>query len=258
MKKLALTSLLAMFAVSGANAANVIDGNPLYMPEQNHFYSVTTLGSHTEDSVYSAGEEFGYGILNNWAVNVETAVSEDNAFDNMSWDGMRFGTTFRALDLAGWKADLMASYSVFPVWGDHEAWLDEDQTRYEWMAGVRGGFVGSNWTVAGRALFEYTNTESFNWNDDGMHALVFGLTGQYVFDSNWSVLADIAYRGLTDSWADNDGEWTGELAVNYNIDATKYVGLYINGAMDHWKDNGEKGWEVEDGFGYGVRFGIDF
>ena len=42
MKKLALTSLLAMFAVSGANAANVIDGNPLYMPEQNHFYSVTT------------------------------------------------------------------------------------------------------------------------------------------------------------------------------------------------------------------------
>ena len=258
MKKLALTSLLAMFAVSGANAANVIDGNPLYMPEQNHFYSVTTLGSHTEDSVYSAGEEFGYGILNNWAVNVETAVSEDNAFDNMSWDGMRFGTTFRALDLAGWKADLMASYSVFPVWGDHEPWLDEDYTRYEWMAGVRGGFVASNWTVAGRALFEYTNTESFNWNDDGMHALVFGLTGQYVFDSNWSVLADIAYRGLTDSWADNDGEWTGELAVNYNIDATKYVGLYINGAMDHWKDNGEKGWEVEDGFGYGVRFGIDF
>ena len=65
MKKLALTSLLAVFAISGAHAANVIDGNPLYMPEQNHFYSVTTLGSHTEDSVYSAGEEFGYGILNN-------------------------------------------------------------------------------------------------------------------------------------------------------------------------------------------------
>ena len=263
MKKLALTSLLAVFAISGANAANVIDGNPLYMPGQNHFYSVTTLGSHTEDTVYTAGEEFGYGILNNWAVNVETAVSEDNAFDNMEWDGMRFGTTFRALDLGAWKLDLMGSYTVAPVWGDHEAWLDEDQTRYEWMAGVRGGFVASNWTVAGRALFEYTNTESFNWGDEGMHALVFGLTGQYVFDSNWSVLADIAYRGITDDKiggvkVENAGEWTGELAVNYNIDATKYVGLYINGAMDHWKDNGEKGWEVEDGFGYGVRFGIDF
>ena len=47
MKKLALTSLLAVFAISGAHAANVIDGNPLYMPGQNHFYSVSTLGSHT-------------------------------------------------------------------------------------------------------------------------------------------------------------------------------------------------------------------
>jgi len=258
MKKIALTSLLAVFTASGAMAANVIDGNPLYMPGQNHFYSVSTLGSHTEDTVYTAGEEFGYGIFDNWAINVETAVSEDNAFDNISWDGMKFGTTFRALDLDGWKADLMASYAVAPIWDDHRPFLDKEDTFYEWMAGVRGGFVGSNWTVAGRALFEYTNSESFNWDDEGMHALVFGLTGQYAFDAHWSVLADIAYRGLTDDWAKNAGEWMGELAVNYNIDATKYVGLYINGAMDHWKDNGEKGWEVEDGFGYGVRFGIDF
>ena len=48
MKKIALTSLLAVFTASGAMAANVIDGNPLYMPGQNHFYSVTNLSSHTE------------------------------------------------------------------------------------------------------------------------------------------------------------------------------------------------------------------
>ncbi len=47
MKKLALTSMLAVFAVSGAHAANVIDNNPLYRPGQDRFYSVTTLGSHS-------------------------------------------------------------------------------------------------------------------------------------------------------------------------------------------------------------------
>ena len=31
MKKIALTSLLTMLAVSGAGAANVIDGNQIYM-----------------------------------------------------------------------------------------------------------------------------------------------------------------------------------------------------------------------------------
>lgn len=37
MKKLALTSLFAVFAVSGAHAANIIDGNPLYRPDQGRF-----------------------------------------------------------------------------------------------------------------------------------------------------------------------------------------------------------------------------
>ena len=48
MKKVALTSLIAMFAFAGAHAANVIDGNPLYMPKAGHFYSVSDLGSHSE------------------------------------------------------------------------------------------------------------------------------------------------------------------------------------------------------------------
>lgn len=271
MKKLALTSLLAVFAVSGAHAANVIDGNPLYLPGQNHFYSVSTLGSHTENGTpWYAGEEFGYGILNNWAINVETSVSENNAFDNIAWNEMRFGTAFRALDMGPWKLDLMGSYAVDPVWGDHSPFLDKDLTEYTWTAGVRGGFMASNWTVAGRAYFNYWNTKSFNWDADkgeqGVHSIVLGLDGQYVFDSHWSVLGTVEYTGIMDKeWrgipgakVDNAGEWFGELGVNYNIDATKFVGAYINGSMDHWKDNGQKGWEVEDGFGYGIKFGIDF
>ena len=82
MKKIALTSLIAMFTVAGAQAANVIDGNPLYMPKAGHFYSVTDLGSHSEnESAWTLGEEFGYGITDRLAVLVETEASESHHGD---------------------------------------------------------------------------------------------------------------------------------------------------------------------------------
>lgn len=270
MKKIALTSLLAVFAVSGANAANVIDGNPLYMPGQNHFYSVTDFGTHTKnDTPWVLGEEFGYGILDNLAVNVETSMTENKAFDEFSEDGLSMNVAFRALDMGGWKLDAVAGYGftgiyVHPKVAGGDAWFDKDNTLYTWTAGVRGGFVGSNWTVAGRTLYKYTNLESFNWNDEGVRALELGLTGQYVFDSNWSVLADVEYSSIlgdmnmSGAKAKNEGVWAGELAVNYNIDATKYVGLYINGSLNHHDGAKADEWGWEDGFGYGVKFGIDF
>ena len=271
MKKIALTSLLAVFAVSGAHAANVIDGNPLYMPGQNHFYSVSSLGSHTEGNTpWYAGEEFGYGITDKIAINVVTTMGENNAFDNISWDEMRFGAAFRALDMGAWKLDLVGAYEVDPVWGDHKPFLDKGETDYTWTAGVRGGYVADNWTVAGHAYFNYMNSESFNWNEDkgaqGVHALVLGLDGQYVIDSNWSLLAGVEYTGFMDKewfgtpgWkVKNAGTWDAELGVNYNIDATKYVGAYVNGSLNHQGGNARDEWEWDDGFGFGVKFGIDF
>lgn len=277
MKKLALTSLMAVFAVSGAHAANVIDGNPLYMPGQNHFYSVTDLNSHTNGTPYMLDEEFGYGILDNLAVNISTGLGENKAFDEYGWDYLGTQLTFRALDMNGWKLDVYGAYGFsglynHPVAHGQDAWFNKNATEYTWAAGVRGGFVGSNWTVAGRTEFVYENTKSFNWNADegeqGEHYLVFALDGQYVLDSHWSALATVEYTGRLDkkdhgtpgTKIENAGEWFGEFGVNYNIDATKYVGLYINGSMDHWKgeDNAKKGWDVEKGFGYGVKFGIDF
>ena len=283
MKKLALTSLMAVFAVSGAMAANVIDGNPLYMPGQNHFYSVTTMGTHTkaDDTPWGLGEEFGYGILNNLAVNVTTSLSENKAFDEYAWDDFGAKLTFRALDMNGWKLDVYGEYALnglytHPKPAGQDAWFDKDETEYAWTAGVRGGFVGSNWTVAAHTEFMYLNTESFNWNEgagkQGVHVFVFGLDGQYVLNDSFSLLAGVEYTGIMDKeWlgidgakVENEGEWFGELGVNYNIDATKYVGLYINGTMNHWKGDdssmpgAKKGWGFEDGFGYGVRFGIDF
>ena len=108
MKKLALTSLLAVFAISGAHAANVIDGNPLYMPRAGHFYSVSSLSSHSENAdSWALGEEFGYGVSDRLAINVRSSISEDEGFDAMGWDEMDFGAAFRLIDEGGWKADLL-------------------------------------------------------------------------------------------------------------------------------------------------------
>ncbi len=267
MKKLALTSLLAVFAVSGAHAANVIDGNPLYMPKAGHFYSVSSLESHTgseELKSWAMAEEFGYGITDKLAVEVATEVIDERSFDKWSWGDMSLGATFRALDLGAWKADLVGSYTVSPVWGDHEPWLDKDYTNYMWTAGVRGGYVASNWTVAAHALFTYWNLESFNWDEDGIHLLTLGLDAQYLIDSHWSLLAGVEYTGVLDNaWPDggkpkNEGEWSAELGVNYNIDATKFVGAYVNAGMDHHGGAAADEWHVENGFGFGAKFGIDF
>lgn len=261
MKKLALTSLLAVFAVSGAHAANVIDGNPLYLPGAGHFYSVSTLGSHTgseEIKAIVAGEEFGYGITDKLAINVSTALWEYDTFDNLGWDDMNFAAAYRVLDMGAWKADLIGAYGVGPVWEDHSPFLDKDLTRYSWTAGVRGGYVASNWTLAGHAYFTYANTESFNWNDEGMHVWALGLDGQYVLDSHWSALAGLEYTGLTDSWAKNAGELEATVGVNYNIDATKFVGVFVSAEADHHGGDSHDEWKAENGFGFGAKFGIDF
>ena len=257
MKKLALTSLLAMFAVSGAHAANIIDGNPLYRPMAGHFYSETSIYSHSEDTdAWWLGESFGYGITDQLSIGLVTALGENEGFDHSMWGPMAFGLNYRVLDQGAWVADVYGSYTVAPVWGDHRPFLDKDDTGYTWTAGVRGGYLGHGWTVAGHAAFAYNNAESFNWGDEGLmnHALILGLDGQVVIDPDWNLVAGVEYKGYTDDEAKNAGVWTGLFGVNYNIDATKYVGAYINTTVRHATGD----WEFDDGFGFGMKFGIDF
>jgi len=267
MKKIALTSLLAVFAVSGAHAANVIDGNPLYMPKAGHFYSETAAGSHTGTKEFRSvvlNEDFGYGITDKLAVNVSTSIKDDRSFDKWSWEDMAFGAKFRALDLGAWKMDLIGVYTVDNFWPDHQPWLKKELTNYEWTAGVRGGYVASWWTVAGHALFNYENTESFRWNKDGVHTIALGIDGQMLLGRHFALLAGVEYTGRLDN-ADangikikNAGKWTGEVGVNYNFDATKYIGLYADAEMDHKGGNAGDDWDLKNGFGFGAKFGIDF
>ena len=274
MKKIALTSLLAVFAVSGAHAANVIDGNPLYLPGAGHFYSVSSLGSHSghdELKSWYLNEEFGYGITNKLAVSLSTTIEDEQSFDKWAWGDFGLDAKYRVLDMGAWKADLIGGYTVDHVWDNHRPFLDKDDTMYIWTAGVRGGYTTARWTVAGHALFEYKNTESFNWNEDagkyGEHELMLGLDAQYVICPHLSVLAGVEYTGRLDKTEHgipgtaikNAGEWEGTLGVNYNIDATKFVGVYVSGEMDHHRaDRAEDKWRAENGFGFGAKFGIDF
>lgn len=280
MKKIALTSLIAMFTVAGAHAANVIDGNPLYMPKAGHAYSVTTVGSHTEGTPYLLGEEFGYGITDKLAVEVGTVLGEDKAFDEFAWDDVSLKAVYRALDMGAWKLDLVGSYEAGADYfggglyvhskDPHvNKWFDKDLTGYTWGYGVRGGYTSGAFTLAGHAMFNYMNSESFNWNDKGMHTIVLGLDGQYVFTQHWSVLAGVEYTGVTnDHMAYDDmedpaktkraGVWDAELGVNYNIDATKYVGLYMAGSLNHQEGHNHDKWGWDKGFEFGAKFGIDF
>ena len=185
---------------------------------------------------------------------MKTGLSEQEGFDPMSWDEFTVGLNYRVLDMGNWKGDVYGVYSLDTVWGDHVPFLDEDVTDYTWTLGARAGYVGEGWTLAGHVAFDYGNTESFNWGDDGLHALRIGVDGQYLIDDQWNLIAGVEYKGMLDDQFEDAGKWTGKIGANYNLDETKYIGAYFMGEMEH--STGD--WEFVDGFGFGITFGIDF
>ena len=130
MKKIALTSLLAMVAATAANA-NVINGNPLYKPAAGHFASVTTLKTHSnvavaDDSMmfantsmkdWTLGEAFSYGITDDLTIGLDTSVSRlvKDDFNAWSWNNFGLDVDYRVFNIDGWVLDGVAGYSVSPV-----------------------------------------------------------------------------------------------------------------------------------------------
>ena len=276
MKKIALTSLLAVFAVSGANAANVIDGNPLYMPKAGHFYSETALETKTESvDMVTVKENFGYGITDRLAVAASTSIVEDDWFDGYMWNTLGLNATYRVLDDAAWKIDVLGAYNAGDTgiarlgvngalmyhFDSRTKWFDKDVTLYTWMAGVRGGYTTGDWTIAGHATMTYANTESFNWGDDdheGLHILNVGVDAQLVLNNNWNLVAGADYMTTYEDYSDKIGTWELTFGAYYNFDATKYIGAYVTKLISHDEYSEEGNWEIEDGYGMGVKFGIDF
>ncbi len=254
MNKFILTSVLAMVAVSGANAGT-INNNPLYRPEAGQGYNVLAIGSHSEDTnTWGVATEFGYGFTDKLAVKVVTDFAESEAFDYAQWGAFGVSADYRVLDDVNWKADVYAGYGLAPVWGDHMPFLDEDATGYTWTVGARAGYVADMWTVAGHVAFEYGNMESFNWGDDGVHTFIAGLDAQLMLCEQFNLTAGVEYEGIMDDGVEDAGHWTGIFGVNYNLDMDKFLGLYVTADLDH--STGD--WEFEDGFGFGAKFGIQF
>ena len=267
MKKIALTSLIAMFAFAGAHAANVIDGNPLYMPKKGHFYSETALDTETRNVDRTAIiEEFGYGVTDRLTLAVAAQLDQEDWFKQTALDGFALGATYRFADFAKWKWDVLAQYTVAPVWGDGDGFLrgrflEKDDTFYVWTVGVRGGYTAGDVTVAGHVVMDYTNTESFNWNKKNLtlrHVLRAGLDAQLLLNKDWNLVSGAEYTKDLDMYNETLGQWELTFGANYNIDATKYVGAYFSKEIQHTKAVSDGTWEVQDGFGMGVKFGIDF
>lgn len=258
MKKIALTSLLAVFAASGANAANVIDGNPLYRPGEGRAYSVTSVFSDSKDSTFvGLSEEMGYSFTKRLMAVVKTTADQSDWFKTSAWDDFGIALDYRILDDDAFKADIFGGYTVNEVWPYHHAFLDDDATYYKWTVGVRAGFIDNvcGWTLAAHAAYDYLNTESFNWDDKGLHQFRLGVDGQVVLNREWSLVGGVEYTSNTDDWSKKPGVWAGTVGANYNIDETKFVGGYIGKEMTHVASGD---WEVADGFMFGAKFGIDF
>jgi hypothetical protein len=79
-----------------------------------------------------------------------------------------------------------------------------------------------------------------------------------VLNNRWNLVSGAEYTKSLDHYSETPGMWELTFGANYNIDATKYVGAYITKDIVHTKFPADGTWEVEDGFGMGVKFGVDF
>lgn len=262
MKKIALTSVLAVLVATGANAAHTLDGNPLYMPASGHFVSETSVESHSRNGHdWTLGERFGWGITDRITVGLKTSVTERSFFENFAWNEVALDAAYRLIDGCAWKLDLIGGYEVTPMRAFHNSLWEKDLTTYFWNLGVRGGYVTGDWTLMAHANFIYANSRSFNWAyDDELntnHRLNLGFGAHWTFSDDWSAVATADYYKVLDSYFDGDnrGEWQLAAGVNFNLDDTKYIGVYVTKDIAH-TDGGS--WEAQGGIGFGAKFGIDF
>jgi len=226
---------------------NVINGNPLYRPAANRFYSVTAISTDTKFNTWGLGEEFGYGITDSLSVFL-TGLGSTYKFDDYSWDNYGGGLSFRYLNDTNWKGDVYGKVQQNGVINSTDNKFFAGS--YLWTAGTKFGYTTCDWTVNG--LFEYDYTHVVGSGnvtlDDSPKSYNVGVEGQYAFNAAWNLVASVIYTmpDLSDY-----NYFSGKLGVNYNIDATKYLGLY---AFQNLDNSGK----FNDDTGLAIQFGIDF
>lgn len=147
--------------------------NPLYLPEQNMFYSKLSNGimlkvaddswAHREKDhdgsfefpILRVQEEMGYGITDRWAAHFMLQYTHDNDIGRTGLSGGRLGTTYRILNLyRGF---------VWDVYGDiHLGGVGEMRGTYN----VKGDITPAR-TAPVYGVFDYDNYSDGMW---GFHA----------------------------------------------------------------------------------------
>jgi len=251
MKKLFLTSALCFGVIASANAANIINENPLYRPSAGTFYSVTDVTSEFGEDSFKAvrlATEFGYGITDQLAVNVFVSGSQFNSFDEDAIEAWGFGASFRYLDDKNWKADLFASgrmttqfssgwdaYGTFDnsdpteIDGGNLARFKADEYAWNWNIGTRAGYTTSNWTIAGLVSLDYNRfalpqpqQDVLDVREDSAIAwrqldLNLGLEGQFVVNSQFNLVGALNYKtNLLDRYANTWLDVSGDKDVHRN------------------------------------------
>lgn len=206
--------------------------NPLYLPEQNMFYSKLSNGimlkvadnswAHREKN-HSGGfefpivrvqEEMGYGITDRWAAHFMLQYTHDNDIGRTGLSGGRLGTTYRILNLY--------NGFVWDVYGDiHLGGVGEMRGTYNVKGDLRN--PGSVYGV-----FDYDNYSDGMW---GFHAGT-------KFGHVWDKFTAQAFVEILHTFADDNNmiRVVGANKVNRltlaNMDAPTQISAKIKGYTD--------------------------
>ena len=231
MKKIFLP--LGIFGVVGAGqAANVINGGPFDGPLAGDFYNVwTPLEVNSKFERFVMSDDFEYGISDDFSIRVSTSGSYDSSdnpqYGKWSWNNLDFG-----FDWTLWQQGELIS----EVYGDVKQVYDTKHNlqtvAYNWTAGARVGRMAERWAVAGIVQVDYLNDDLPHDTFDAW-AMRVGAIGQYLIDDNWNVLGSLMFDfDLFDKYYDGE-QLMLKFAVNYNLDTTKYLGMYAKKDLVH-------------------------
>ena len=239
---------LGCFA-SAALAANVINGNPLYSPAQGRFYNLfTPIEVNSEFDRFVMADEFGYGITDKLTAMVQTAGSYDSSdnpqFGKWSWNHLQVGLDWTLADDGEYQADVYGR--AMQVYDTRQ---HLETIAYNWTVGAQVGRQTDKWTVAGVVEVDYLNDDVDYKNADAW-AMSVGVQGQYILNDNWNLVGDLMFDfDLFDDYYDGE-QLRVKVGANYNLDTTKYVGVYAAKDVVHSFDSAP--------MVFGFVFGADF
>lgn len=235
--------------MSGASAVNIINGNPFYNPAQGRFYNLfTPLEVNSEFDRFVMADEFGYGVSDDFAIHVATSGSYDSSdnpkFGKWSWNDLEFG-----FDWDLWHENELHAEVYGHVKQIYDTRENLQTVAYNWTAGARVGRMTNDWTIAGVVQVDYLNDDLPQDTFDAW-AMTVGVQGQYVLNDNWNVIGEMLFDfDLFDKYYDGERLRFG-FGVNYNLDTTKYVGVYASKDVVHSFKHSPAT--------MGIVFGVDF